>query len=833
MPRHCRMANTVSQPCAAPLFAEAKIPDTYNRTEMQRALTRYAATDSKQDSTQLPKAAGEGALFQRSLERIIPSGEAQLNLASHDCIIHKQEVQNVLVHQRGLLFRKRDCVVSQVVQTDHVQSQSVNIVGDLPNNYKVQIGSQDRLYITAASLKEDRVIQLEKTAGSSARMGVIIGDRSVSSATFKDGVGKFEFANGGSLTVKGLQEPSDLIVTDNKATAAAGQFKDIELFAAEKMAQHSYDYNPAATEDPRHLTPPPAPAPQMKDEKSNDPIAQKEDPLAKRLQEMEQKTAALEKKVAEQTELLKKAEATNIELNQKVAASTEASTKAQQAAATAEAGKQAALKDSTVKAADLAREQQQKNEDLECRRAAAEYETEAVRSELTSAQTKLDTLSTKVTQTDDALAKSNTAIIAAQTKSTASQGVVDELQKQVEEAALQSTIAKSSANAALLDVKNKGNEIQKLTADNQAALAEKLKAEQSLAKMEKDAKESKSQASVDLASAKKELDTAKTNNTDITTKLDLAKKEQEGNKAKLAEAATKVKIAEADLKSVNDKLSDASKEKDAAKLRAEKAESQVKDLTKARDDAKTNEQSAMLDADKLRKQLEDTTNKNSEDLKAEKAKTKEESTKAESAAAMAKGVNETLTKQLNTVQAELLEALTKPKDKPQVGQPNRSAFLADINTEKEDAERKILIAGVTDPALKKLLNTLLDQVNEIKHLEDALRLSSRLNSPTIIASLNELLAGKLTPDEQKRLQAHLVFGPGGVEGYDSYSRYFHETSAKLGLLLDVLEKDTAMSKESKQTARDIFEDLSTKHSRRLLEELDAATAAKKNAAGEK
>ena len=112
-------------------------------------------------------------------------------------------------------------------------------------------------------------------------------------------------------------------------------------------------------------------------------------------------------------------------------------------------------------------------------------------------------------------------------------------------------------------------------------------------------------------------------------------------------------------------------------------------------------------------------------------------------------------------------------------------------------------------------------------------MSSRLNSPTIIASLNELLAGKLTPDEQKRLQAHLVFGPGGVEGYDSYSRYFHETSAKLGLLLDVLEKDTAMSKESKQTARDIFEDLSTKHSRRLLEELDAATAAKKKAAEKK
>ena len=833
MPRHCRMANTVSQPCAAPLFAEAKIPDTYNRTEMQRALTRYAATDSKQDSTQLPKAAGEGALFQRSLERIIPSGEAQLNLASHDCIIHKQEVQNVLVHQRGLLFRKRDCVVSQVVQTDHVQSQSVNIVGDLPNNYKVQIGSQDRLYITAASLKEDRVIQLEKTAGSSARMGVIIGDRSVSSATFKDGVGKFEFANGGSLTVKGLQEPSDLIVTDNKATAAAGQFKDIELFAAEKMAQHSYDYNPAATEDPRHLTPPPAPAPQMKDEKSNDPIAQKEDPLAKRLQEMEQKTAALEKNVAEQTELLKKAEATNIELNQKVAASTEASTKAQQAAATAEAGKQAALKDSTVKAADLAREQQQKNGDLECRRAAAEYETEAVRSELTSAQTTLETLRTKVTQTEGALNKSNADLTAAQTKSKASEGAVDKLQKQVEEAALQSTIAKSSANAALLDVKNKDTEIQTLNAANKIAQAEKLKAEQSLAKMEKDAKESKSQTSGELDAAKKALDTAKINNTAITTKLDLANKELTGNQAKFAEADTMAKKAASDLKSAHEKLSGATKEQEAAKSKTEKAENQVNDLTKERNEATTKEQSAKLDAVKLRKELEDTTNKNSEDLKAEKAKTKEESTKAESAAATAKGVHETLTKQLNEATGKLEDALAQLKDKPQVGQPNLSAFLADINTEKKDEERKILIAGVTDPALKKLLDTLLDQVNEIKHLEDALRLSSRLNSPTIIASLNELLAGKLTPDEQKRLQAHLVFGPGGVEGYDSYSRYFHETSAKLGLLLDVLEKDTAMSKESKQTARDIFNDLSTQGSRRLLKELDAETAAKKNAAGEK
>ena len=814
MPRHCRMTNTVSQPSTAPLFAEQKIPDTYNRTEMQLALTRYAATDSKQDSKQLPKAAGEGALFQRSLERVIPSGEAQLNLASHDCIIHKQAVQDVLVHQG----RRRTCVVSQVVQTAHIQSQSVNIVGDLPNNFKVQLGSQDRLYITAASLKEDRVIQLEKTAGSSARMGVIIGGRSVNSATFKDGVGKFEFANGGSLTVKGLQEPSDLIVTDNKATAAAGQFKDIGLFA-EKMAQLS----PPAS----------ALAPQMKDEKSNDPIAQKEDPLAKRLQEMEQKTAALEKKVAEQTELLKKAEATNIELNQKVAASTEASTKAQQAAATAEAGKQAALKDSTVKAADLAREQQQKNGDLECRRAAAEYETEAVRSELTSAQTTLETLRTKVTQTEGALNKSNADLTAAQTKSKASEGAVDKLQKQVEEAALQSTIAKSSANAALLDVKNKDTEIQTLNAANKIAQAEKLKAQESLAKMENAAKESKSQTSGELEAAKKALDTAKINNTAITTKLDLANKELTGNQAKFAEADTMAKKAASDLKSAHEKLSGATKEQEAAKLKTEKAENQVNDLTKERNEATTKEQSAKLETDKVRKVLEDAIKKHLEDLKTEKAKTKEESTKAESAAAKAKGDHETLTKQLNEATGKLEDALAQLKDKPQVGQPNLSAFLADINTEKKDEERKILIAGVTDPALKKLLDTLLGQVNEIKYLEDGLRLSSRLNSPIIMESLNELLAGKLTPDEQKRLQAHLVFGPGGVEGYDSYSRYFHETSAKLGLLLDVLEKDTTMSQESKQKARDIFNDLSTQGSRRLLKELDAEIAAKKKAAGEK
>ena len=814
MPRHCRMTNTVSQPSAAPLFAEQKIPDTYNRTEMQLALTRYAATDSKQDSKQLPKAAGEGALFQRSLERVIPSGEAQLNLASHDCIIHKQAVQDVLVHQG----RRRTCVVSQVVQTAHIQSQSVNIVGDLPNNFKVQLGSQDRLYITAASLKEDRVIQLEKTAGSSARMGVIIGGRSVNSATFKDGVGKFEFADGGSLTVKGLQEPSDLIVTDNKATAVAGQFKDIGLFA-EKMAQLS----PPAS----------ALAPQMKDEKSNDPIAQKEDPLAKRLQEMEQKTAALEKKVAEQTELLKKAEATNIELNQKVAASTEASTKAQQAAATAEAGKQAALKDSTVKAADLAREQQQKNGDLECRRAAAEYETEAVRSELTSAQTTLETLRTKVTQTEGALNKSNADLTAAQTKSKASEGAVDKLQKQVEEAALQSTIAKSSANAALLDVKNKDTEIQTLNAANKIAQAEKLKAQESLAKMENAAKESKSQTSGELEAAKKALDTAKINNTAITTKLDLANKELTGNQAKFAEADTMAKKAASDLKSAHEKLSGATKEQEAAKLKTEKAENQVNDLTKERNEATTKEQSAKLETDKVRKVLEDAIKKHLEDLKTEKAKTKEESTKAESAAAKAKGDHETLTKQLNEATGKLEDALAQLKDKPQVGQPNLSAFLADINTEKKDEERKILIAGVTDPALKKLLDTLLGQVNEIKYLEDGLRLSSRLNSPIIMESLNELLAGKLTPDEQKRLQAHLVFGPGGVEGYDSYSRYFHETSAKLGLLLDVLEKDTTMSQESKQKARDIFNDLSTQGSRRLLKELDAEIAAKKKAAGEK
>lgn len=310
----------------------------------------------------------------------------------------------------------------------------------------------------------------------------------------------------------------------------------------------------------------------MKDEKSKDPIDQKEELLAKRLKEMELNTAALEKKVAEQAELLKKAAATNIELNQKVAASTEASTKAQQAAATAEANKQAALKDS-----------------------------------------------------------------------------------------------------------------------------------------------------------------------------------------------------------------------------------------------------------------EDTIKKLSDDLKAEKAKTKEESTKAESAAATAKGVHETLTKQLKTLLAEQSEILTKLKDKPQVDQPNLSAFLADSNTEKEAAERKILIAGVTDPALKKLLNTLLEQVNQIKHLKDALRLSSRLNSPAIMASLNDLLLGKLTAEEQKRLQAHIVYGPGGVEGYDSYSQYFHETNAKLLLLLDVLEKDTTMTQESKQKAREIFNDLSTQGSRRRLEELDEIAAKKKAA----
>lgn len=42
-----------------------------------------------------------------------------------------------------------------------------------------------------------------------------------------------------------------------------------------------------------------------------------------------------------------------------------------------------------------------------------------------------------------------------------------------------------------------------------------------------------------------------------------------------------------------------------------------------------------------------------------------------------------------------------------------------------------------------------------------------------------------------------------------------------------------MSQESKQKARDIFNDLSTQGSRRLLKELDAEIAAKKKAAEKK
>ena len=560
--------------------------------------------------------------------------------------------------------------------------------------------------------------------------------------------------------------------------------------------------------------------------------------LKKMEQKMEEKMAAFEKKFDAQTEQHNKAEATNIELNQKVAASTEASTKAQQAAATAEAGKQAALKDSTVKAADLAREQQQKNEDLECRRVAAEYETEAVRSELTSAQTTLETLRTKVTQTEGALNKSNADLTAAQAKSTASEGVVDKLREQVGAAERESTIAKSSANAALLDVKNKGNEIQKLTADNKAALAEKLKAEQSLAKMEKDAKESKSQASVDLAAAKKELDTAKTNNTDITTKLDLAKKEQEGNKTKFAEADTKVKKAEADLKSVNDKLSEAYKEKDAAKLRAEKAESQGKELTKARDDAKTNEQSAKLETDKVRKDLEDTKNKLIEDLKAEKAKTKEESTKRESAAATAKVAQETLTKQLNTVQGELSEALTKLKGKPPVGQPKQeslSAILAEVDTETKHKDAKIerFISDVADPAIKNLLKELVDKNQENKYLQDAVKFLALSSSPEIMAHVQQILVGKLTPAEQREYLAHLKYGPGGEDGFNSYALQYHEIVAKFNLCLDEIENNPNISSEVKAEIKNILNDQLKQQSRRRLKELRDAAAAEKKAAANK
>ncbi len=563
--------------------------------------------------------------------------------------------------------------------------------------------------------------------------------------------------------------------------------------------------------------------------------------LKKMGQKMEEKMAAFEKKFDAQTEQLNKAEATNIELNQKVAASTEASTKAQQAAATAEAGKQAALKDSTVKAADLAREQQQKNEDLECRRVAAEYETEAVRSELTSAQTTLETLRTKVTQTEGALNKSNADLTAAQTMSKASEGAVDKLQKQVDEAALQSTTAKSSAAAALLDVKNKGDEIQKLNAANKAALTEKSKAEQSLAKMEKDAKESKSQASVDLASAKKELDTAKTNNTDITTKLDLAKKEQEGNKTKLAEADTKVKKAEADLKSVNDKLSDASNEKDAAKLKAEKAESQVKELMKARDEAKTNEQSAKLETDRVRQDLKDRNKKHLEELAAESAKTKEESTKAESAAATAKSVHETLTKQLNTVQGELSEALTKLKETPP-GPPKQeslSAILADVDTNTQDKNAKIerFISDVADSEIKKLLQELVDKNQENKYLQDALKFSTLSNSPKIMAQVRQILAGDLSPAEQKEYLAHLTYGPGGEDGFNSYALQSHELVAKFNLCLDLIENNPNISSEVKAEIKKISNDQLTQQSRLRLKELkelkelnDAAPAEKKPAA---
>jgi hypothetical protein len=188
-------------------------------------------------------ATGEAAAFRRATAVSIREGGGapQVDLASSDGIIVtgsqiRQYVENVPVRcgRRGVGHQQQ--VVSEVVETHQIQSQSVLIssIPDPMGRLQLSLGSNDRAFIDLASVGKNCLINLEKTPGSAGKTVLILGSgRPIESIAFDPAKGTAVLTIGGQeIAVSGISSPQDLLVASSALDASRGVLADIGAVAA-------------------------------------------------------------------------------------------------------------------------------------------------------------------------------------------------------------------------------------------------------------------------------------------------------------------------------------------------------------------------------------------------------------------------------------------------------------------------------------------------------------------------------------------------------------------------------------------------------------------------
>ena len=238
-PSHVRCGTPISQ-AEATVLAESAIQDGYDK-----AKTRVALRDGSSGGLSITgaPATGEAAAFRRATAARLSAGAGtpSLDLASRDELVAagtevRQHVENVLVRCGRRHFAYQPQVVTEVVQTHRLQSQSV-VISDIPDpmgRMHLSLGSNDRAFIDLASIGKNCLISLEKAPGSAGKAVLIFGSgRPVESISFDPQKGTAVIKVGGQeVSVSGISSPSDLLIATSALEASQGVLADIGAVAA-------------------------------------------------------------------------------------------------------------------------------------------------------------------------------------------------------------------------------------------------------------------------------------------------------------------------------------------------------------------------------------------------------------------------------------------------------------------------------------------------------------------------------------------------------------------------------------------------------------------------
>jgi hypothetical protein len=224
----------------ATVLAESAIQNGYDKTK-----TRVALRDGLSSGLSITgtPATGEAAMFRRATAARLQAsaGTPSLDLASRDEVVVagtevRQHVENVIVRCGRRRHTYQPQVVTEVVQSHRLQSQSV-VISDIPDpmgRIHLSLGSNDRAFIDLASIGKNCLISLDKTPGSAGKAVLILGSgRQVESVSFDPARATAVIKVGGQVvSVSGISAPSDLLIATGVLDASQGMLSDIGAVAA-------------------------------------------------------------------------------------------------------------------------------------------------------------------------------------------------------------------------------------------------------------------------------------------------------------------------------------------------------------------------------------------------------------------------------------------------------------------------------------------------------------------------------------------------------------------------------------------------------------------------